>query len=116
MHELPVTRSILDVVLRHAEANQVEKVVAVNLRIGALSDLEPEWLQSYFDRLSRGTVAEGARLRVTRERLTFLCRDCGREFDAAREDLDSARCPGCDSRDASVTSGVGYLVESMEAQ
>ena len=31
MHELPVTRSILAIVLRHAEANDVERVVAVEL-------------------------------------------------------------------------------------
>ena len=116
MHELPVTKSILDIVLRHAEANGVEKVVAIDLSIGALSDLEPEWLQSYFDHLSRGTPAHGAQLRVRRSPLTFRCSTCSGEYTATRERLGEAICPGCGSRDASIVSGTGYTVESMEVQ
>ena len=116
MHELPVTRSILAIVLKHAEANGVDRVLAIDLKVGALSDLEPEWLQNYFDHLSRGTPAEGAELRVSRSELTFLCEGCGERFDAAREELEKARCPQCDSRELALVSGTGYTVESMEAQ
>lgn len=116
MHELPVTKSILGIVLRHAESNLVEKVLAVNLSIGALSDLEEEWLQRYFDSLSRGTVAEGARLRVRRSRLTFFCRECSLEFKVAREDLDDTLCPECGRAEITLISGTAYRVESMEAR
>ena len=116
MHELPVTKSILGIVLKHAETNGVEKVLTIDLSIGALSDLEAEWIQKYFDHLSRGTPAEGAKLRVSRSPLTFLCHPCSREFTAGREELEEASCPQCGSRDASVVSGTGYTVESMEAQ
>jgi hydrogenase nickel incorporation protein HypA/HybF len=116
MHELPVTQSILEIVLRHAEAQGVKQVLAIDLKIGALSDLEAEWIQSYFDTLSRGTPAEGAQLRVQRSPLTFLCHGCSQEFTAGRDELDSARCPNCSSREASVVAGAGYTVESMEAQ
>ena len=115
MHELPVTKSILEIVLRHAAANGVERVSAINLRVGALSDLEPEWLQSYFDPISRGTPADGARLRVRRSPLTFRCGSCSAEFDAARESLDRMACPDCGSGDASVVAGTSYTVEAMEA-
>ena len=116
MHELAVTRSIVGIVLRHAEANGVERVVAVDLSIGALSDLEAEWIQSYFDHLSRGTPAEGATIRARRSPLTFRCESCDGEFTATREELEAARCPDCGSRDASITSGTGYTVDSMEVQ
>lgn len=116
MHELPVTKSILDIVLRHAESNSVKNVQTIHLSIGALSDLEPEWIQKYFDHLSRGTLAEGAKLNVTRSLLTFLCKPCSQEFMASREELEEATCPRCGSRDASVASGTGYTVESMEAE
>jgi hydrogenase nickel incorporation protein HypA/HybF len=116
VHELPVTRSILDIVLRYAEANQVGRVVAIDLSIGALSDLEPEWIQSYFDHLSQGTVAEGAEIRAHRSPLSFRCGPCGTAFEATREELASACCPACGSREISVTSGTGYIVESMEVQ
>lgn len=116
MHELPVTKSILSIVLRHAVANEVDKILAIDLSIGALSDLEAEWLQRYFDHLSRGTAAEGATLRVHRSPLSFSCGPCAVEFSATREELEAARCPKCESRDVSLVSGTGYTVESMEAQ
>ena len=116
MHELPVTRSILAIVLQHAEANGVKRVRTIDLSVGALSDLEAEWLQSYFDHLSRGTVAEGAELRVRRSPLTFYCEACSREYTATREELGTASCPGCGARDAGLVGGTGYLVESMEAE
>jgi len=116
MHELPVTKSILEIVLRHARANGVEQVRTIDLSIGALSDLEAEWIQRYFDHLSRGTVAQGAILRVSRSPLVFLCDGCALEFSATREELDLIHCPGCNSTEASVVSGTGYTVESMEAE
>lgn len=116
MHELPVTQSILGIVLRHAVAQDVEKILAIDLAIGALSDLEPEWLQSYFDHLSKGTVAEGAKLRVHRSPITFLCEPCAREYTATREELDTASCPTCGSRESSIVGGTAYTVESMEAE
>jgi hydrogenase nickel incorporation protein HypA/HybF len=49
MHELQVTKRILDIALEHAEGHQVRRIAVIHLRIGALSDLEDEWLQRYFD-------------------------------------------------------------------
>jgi hydrogenase nickel incorporation protein HypA/HybF len=49
MHELPITESILNIVITYAEKNAVKKVMAINLRVGKLSDLEDEWIQRYFD-------------------------------------------------------------------
>ena len=54
MHELPVTESILKVVLKYAAANNVSKVVSVKLEVGKLSDLADEWIQRY----CRGREAE----------------------------------------------------------
>src|SRR5208337_2714811 len=51
MHELPVTESILKIVLQHAPADSVSKIVRIFLDVGELSDLEDEWIQHYFDYL-----------------------------------------------------------------
>ncbi len=111
-----MTKSILGIVLRHAEAQDVTRIMTIDLTIGALSDLEAEWLQNYFDHLSRGTPAEGAKLRVRRSPLTFFCESCSREYTTTREELESSNCPRCGSREASIVSGANYTVESMEAQ
>ncbi len=44
MHELSVTKSIYQIVLKHAKRGNVKKVISVNLEIGALSDLQDEWV------------------------------------------------------------------------
>ena len=58
MHELPVTKSIYKIVRKHARKNWVRRVISENLEIGILSDLEQEWIQRYFDYLSKGTFHE----------------------------------------------------------
>ena len=45
MHELGVTRSIVDVVLRNAQAQQAKQVLSVSLVIGEMRNLEEEWVQ-----------------------------------------------------------------------
>jgi hydrogenase nickel incorporation protein HypA/HybF len=89
VHELQVTERILDIAIRHASGHDVSRIVRIRLRIGELSDLEDEWIQRYFDHLSRGTLAE-------------------------REELREPKCPGCGQSDCRLVSGREYLVENIE--
>jgi hydrogenase nickel incorporation protein HypA/HybF len=114
MHELQITERILNVVLKHAEGREVRRVVRIHLRIGALSDLEDEWIQHYFDYLSRGTVAENAQLAITRSLLVMSCRSCSCSFEIKRQELGSARCPECGDSDSELVAGREYLIEKME--
>jgi hydrogenase nickel incorporation protein HypA/HybF len=116
MHELPITKSIFQIVLKHARANDVKRVIAVNLEIGALSDLQGEWIQRYFDHLSRGTVVEGAKLRTNRVPAVFRCNRCGRQFEVHSLLEEDLSCGQCNSRDVTLVSEREYRVQSMEAQ
>jgi hydrogenase nickel incorporation protein HypA/HybF len=116
MHELPITKSIFQIILRHAKVNHVKRVIAVNLEIGALSDLQDKWIQRYFDRLSRGTVVEGAKLKINRVPAVFRCDACQAQFEVnALLDADLS-CAQCHSSRVSLISGREYQVKSMEAQ
>ena len=115
MHELIVTKSIVHIVLKHAIKGNVNRVVSVNLEIGALSDLENEWLQRYFDRLSRGTVAEGAKLKITRVPAVFKCNQCCQSFEINSLLESDLSCRQCQSRKVSLVSGREYHVKNMEA-
>lgn len=114
MHELQVTERILDVVLEHARANDARKVVVVHLRVGELSDLEDEWIQHYFDYLSRGTLAENARLAIARVPIVLRCEACGRSFTVTRRALGETPCPDCGGTACALVSGRGYVVENLE--
>ena len=115
MHELPIVKSIFDICSRHAAANSVKKIVAVNLKVGEISDLQDEWIQRYFDFLSRGTVLEGARLNIERTPLVVRCRKCSHSFRMKVREAAETRCPECQATEFAYVSGREYTVESMEA-
>ncbi|MFZ0888982.1 MAG: hydrogenase maturation nickel metallochaperone HypA [Candidatus Binataceae bacterium] len=114
MHELQITERVLDVVLKHAGGQDVRRIVRIHLRIGALSDLEDEWIQRYFDYLSRGTVAENAQLAITRAPVVVRCQSCSCSFDVKREELGHAHCPECGETGLELVAGREYMIENME--
>ena len=116
MHELYITKSIQQIVLKHAIKGNVKRVLSVNLEVGALSDLQSEWLQRYFDRLNRGTVVEGAKLRVTRVPAVFECNRCHQPFEIESLPDDNLSCPHCQCREVNLISGREYRVKNMEVQ
>ena len=114
MHELQITERILNIVLQHAGGRDVSRIVRVHLRVGALSDLEDEWIQHYFDYLSRGTLAEHAQLAITRVPIVVSCESCAHSFEVQREALGQATCPQCGTPRLELVSGRGYFIENME--
>ena len=116
MHELPITESILKIVLKHAETNHVRHVVAIHLQVGKLSDLEDEWIQRYFDYLSKDTVAEGAKLKIERMPIMVQCNVCSTSYEAEVPKLGDLMCPSCGQKDGTLLSGREYYIKDMEVQ
>jgi hydrogenase nickel incorporation protein HypA/HybF len=106
-------KSIHQIVLKHAHAANAKRVLSVNLEIGALCDLQDEWVQRYFGHLSNGTIAEGATLSINRVPAIFSCNRCRTSFevDSVGEDLS---CPRCHSTAVTLVSGTAYQVKDME--
>lgn len=116
MHELPVTKSIYQIILKHAKRGNVKTVISVNLEIGALSDLQEEWVQRYFDYLSRGSIVEGAKLRINRVPAIFRCNHCQRSFEVDSLLRDDLSCVRCNNKEVTLISGREYHVRNMEVQ
>ena len=116
MHERPITESILNIVITYAEKNAVKKVMAINLRVGRLSDLEDEWIQRYFDYLSKGTVAEGAKLNIERTPIKLQCNLCATSYEVEITNMSETACPGCGKKDSKLISGREYYIKDMEVQ
>ena len=114
MHELQITERILNVVLQHAAGQDIHRIVRIHLRIGELSDLEDEWVQHYFDYLSRGTLAEHAKLAITRAPIVVACHSCSYSFELKKDQLGQVTCPECGEGRLELVSGRGYLIENME--
>jgi hydrogenase nickel incorporation protein HypA/HybF len=114
MHELPITESILKIVLKHAEGNDVQKVIAVHLQVGKLSDLEDDWIQRYFDYLSKGTVAEGAKLKIERMPAVMRCNACSASYETDIIRMADSVCPACGEKGGTIVSGREYAIKEME--
>jgi hydrogenase nickel incorporation protein HypA/HybF len=108
MHELAVTENILDIALKHAKG---QRITDLNLVIGQLSSIVDDSVQFYWDTISQGTLAEGAKLHFKRIPTEFQCRDCQHRFSPAKDDFT---CPKCGSLRVMVVAGEEFYMESIE--
>jgi hydrogenase nickel incorporation protein HypA/HybF len=113
MHELAVTESIIEIVLRHARQAGATRVTRIDLLIGDLSSIVDDSVQFYFDMISKGTIAEGARLAFNRVPGRFRCWDCQATF---APDGRAYLCPECGGARVEVVAGREFRVESIEVE
>jgi len=114
LHELPVIQSLFEICMRHARANNANKVVSVTLKIGEASDLQDEWIQRYFDYLCKETILEGAKLIINRVPLMIRCKECSEEFHVDLRKTQQVLCPKCGGTKFEYVSGREYSVDSIE--
>jgi len=113
MHELPVTRSILDIALRSAQDAGGGRITTIHLAIGDLSRIVDDCVQFYWDILSEGTPAQGARLLIRRVPLEMECRTCGHRYRPQGADY---RCPECSRPRVRVVAGDDLRVEAIDLE
>jgi hydrogenase nickel incorporation protein HypA/HybF len=110
MHELAVTRAILDIALENAGGTKEAHIIEINLVIGELSSIGDESVQFYFDALSEGTAAQGAKLNFKRLPARFECTVCKRQFKRKEHTF---RCPHCGADARICEGGTEFYIDSM---
>ncbi len=113
MHELSLVASVFEVLEAEASKHGARRVLSVTLRIGAMSGVVPDLLESAFEAYKKGTIAEAARLEIVSVPVKLLCPDCGGE--AVREDADFS-CAACGSRRVEIVEGRELVVERIELE
>lgn len=113
MHELSVTQSILEIALEFALRNRAQKIMEIHLQIGEISDFDDDWIQRYFDFVGKGTIAEGAKLRILRVPARLQCSSCSCIFPLEKTTWNT-QCPSCNSKDCQLISGREFQVEALE--
>ena len=110
MHEVALAEGVLRIVQRAAAANAGARVRTVRIELGALAHVEPESLAFCFDAVTRGSVAEGATLEITRTAGVAWCMPCGGRTALAR--LGDA-CPRCGSHQLQILEGEEMRVREI---
>jgi len=113
MHELAVTESILEIAIRHAQAQNATRITDLYLVLGQWSSMVDDSIQFYWDILSDGTIAKGATLHFHRVPVTLTCLDCGTEYAPSSEELV---CPKCGSVRVKVKTGEEFQLEAIDVE
>jgi len=113
MHELSVTESVLEIVLRHAKQAEAKRVNHIYLVIGELASIVDDSVQFYWEIIARDSLASAAQLHFRRIPTEMVCLDCQQRF---HPEFDSLDCPACHSLRLQIVAGREFFVESIDIE
>jgi len=113
MHELGLTKSLVDLVERESEKQGFRRTLEIRLKLGEYSDVVPEYILDLFPHVSKGTAAEGAALLFEHVPGRFRCPGCGYEGAVDRK---TACCPACGGTQLKMTAGREFFVDSLKVE
>lgn len=111
MHEYAVTESMLEIIQVEAGQAGASHVSEVTVVLGELSTFVDKSIEFYFSELSRGTVAEGARLVFQSVEARAGCLQCGSSF---RPRQAVFACPQCGSPAVELQQGREIYIDSID--
>jgi hydrogenase nickel incorporation protein HypA/HybF len=108
MHELTLATSVVEYIQRVAGEHGLARICEVHLEVGDMTHIDPWQLRYSLSMVSKGTIVEGAKIRIRRRRVALKCRSCGRvsglKLVESIADFD-LRCPRCKSQDVEIDKG-----------
>lgn len=113
MHEMALTRNVVDMVVAEAESAHAARVTSVTLTIGCMRDIVEDLFEGLFEFLAKGTVAEGAELILLRAPLLVKCEDCGMVYSLNVFESSSWSCPSCNHENYRIISGTQFNIENI---
>lgn len=121
MHEFSISSEIVRTVLDATEKNGGEKVLSIQLEIGELALLNTEQVTFWIHELFRGSMAEGAKVKVKTIKARIHCESCGYKGGMNLDRQDSFRhvipysCPQCSSFQIKVEKGRECILRRIQA-
>jgi hydrogenase nickel incorporation protein HypA/HybF len=113
VHEVSLVESIVDLVAEEQRKQSFSRVRMIRLAVGALGHAEPDALRFCFDAVTRGTVADGARLEIDIIPGAGWCAQCCQSVRLAER---FAACPVCDDGPVRLTAGDELRLSELEVE
>lgn len=111
MHEYSIVQSLLESCEEQARQNEANKITKVVVKIGVLSGVEPDLLQTAFDTFKEQTICHDAEFIINLQEIEILCNDCNIKSTLQKHEFS---CPNCQSINLQVTDGEDMYLMSLE--
>jgi hydrogenase nickel incorporation protein HypA/HybF len=113
MHEMSLAESVLQLIEDAARTQKFSRVATVWLEIGQLANVEVEAMRFCFDAVTRGSLAQGARLEILATPGSGWCLPCSASVALSET---YAACPQCGAYQVQVTGGTQMRVKELEVE
>jgi len=113
VHESAIAKRVLSVVLDRAAAESASRVVAVRGRVAESESLSKESLAFHFAAHARGTIAEGASLKMELSEVRVQCDACGTTY---MPEHHVRICPRCNGPEGRLTGEEGVWIEDVDVR
>ncbi len=113
MHEYSIVQSLIDSCEEHAKANDASKITKVVVKIGVMSGVEPDLLQTAFDTFKEATICEDAQFIMNIQKVRISCNDCNSENELEKNEY---LCPKCQSSNINIIDGEEMFLMSLELE
>lgn len=111
MHELSYVVKLAKQAAAAAEANGAKRVEEVDIVIGEMTGLVPEYMKRYWPSAVSGTILEGSELKVDLQPVEFQCSRCGKTYHPSRE--NNYLCPDCRISSGRLLHGREFMIRSI---
>ena len=113
MHEYSIVQSLIDSCYENAKANNASKVTKVVVKIGVMSGVEPDLLQTAFDTFKEDTICDGAEFILNIQQILVKCNSCQAESTLSKLEY---HCPNCNSSDLKILDGEDMYLMQLELE
>jgi hydrogenase nickel incorporation protein HypA/HybF len=113
MHELSIIAGLFETLLEQARTHNARGISRVTIRVGTLSGIVPDLLESAFDMYKKDTIASEAKLAIETAPLRIRCRACGSEAEIQSYVF---LCSACASPDLEILQGTELVLEKIELE
>ncbi len=113
MHEYSIVQSLLNSCEENAEQNNATKVIKVVVKIGVMSGVEPDLLQTAFDTFKENTICDNCEFIINIQAIVIKCNSCKKESTLSKNEYN---CPHCQSVDIEVLDGEDMYLMQLELE
>lgn len=113
MHEYSIVQSLLNSCEENAQQNNATKVTKVVVKIGVMSGVEPDLLQTAFDTFKEETMCHDAQFIINVQPVVIRCQKCKEESTLEKHEY---ACQKCGSIEIDILDGEEMFLMSLELE